>query len=161
MRIPLLFAAIIMAILPSTGNAQSGSERYKILRVDDNGATVIDARSTTKTFAGKYITVWIILLAKDLKGTGIDYFQSHLRLDCAARTSRREILLTIKQGESAKVGKPELLDSQIMPESSSELAFEFACKGIVQPDVADLGLLTLAEVLELNAILHAGSDSEH
>lgn len=159
-RILLALAAIIIAAFPSFADAQSEGARYKILRADENGATLIDTRSTSKGFAGKYVSVWLILLSKDLSTTEIDYFQSRVRFDCGARTSRRDMLLAIRQGESTIVGKPELLDSEVMPESSSELAFEYACKGVVSPDVADLSLLSLAEVVELNAILHAASGLE-
>lgn len=157
MRYLLTLFVLLSLNFTTQASGQSDGHRYKILRISDSGATIVDTRSMSKSFAGKYVTVWMFLMSDDLADTGIDYFQSLVRMDCGARTARREKLLRVGGGESTEVGRPELTDSPISPESSSELAFEFACKQIVPSDVETLSLLSMPEVLELNQIILANA----
>lgn len=158
MRLLLSPLAIPLLLLSSAVGAQTEDARYRMLRLDNNGATFIDTRSITSTFAGKYRTVWLIILAKDMPLLGLDYFQSRTRIDCAARTSRREALYVFRQGERDQIGRAEITDTPVLPESSTELALEFACNGSIAPDLTNMRLLTLSEIIELNGILLADSE---
>lgn len=156
MRTFLATTACISLLFGVNVPARGEDARYKVLWIRGSSATLIDTKSITRTFAGKYRTAWMIIIQPhaDLR---IDYFQSLTRFDCGARSSRTEVLMIYNNGESKEVGTSNLLDKPIQPESSSEVVYEFVCKDQVRPDVADTRLLTRSELTNLRSLL-ADSD---
>ena len=149
------FALSALLAFPVSAQARGDEARYKILRVDDAGATLVDVNSITSSFAGKYKTAWMYLLAEDLLLLDIDYFESQVKFDCSLRRSEEILLRRFKDGVGDVVNRPRLSESPIIPESGTEVVFEFVCNGKVASDLQGLDLISRNEISELNSIIRA------